>query len=89
MEELIRQIEEFHQMSSSQIDELSELTELYRTMNGDNSAKISLERFVLQWYLTEVLQAANQQLAVLTNERYQFELNQQIGRSKGKHWARN
>lgn len=83
MEELIRQIEEFHQMSSSQIDELSELTELYRTMNGDNSAKISLERFVLQWYLTEVLQAANQQLAVLTNGRYQFELNQQIGRSKG------
>lgn len=83
MEELIRQIEEFHQMSSSQIDELSELTELYRTVNGDNAAKISLERFVLQWYLNEVLQAANQQLAVLTNGRYQFELNQQMGRSKG------
>lgn len=83
LEEIICKIEELHQMSSSQLEELSELTELYQTMNGDNSAKISLERFVLQWYLNEVLQAANQQLAVLTNGRYQFELNQQIGRSKG------
>lgn len=83
MEEILQQIQELHQMSSSQLDELNELTELYRTMNGDNPAKISLERFVLQWYLNEVLQAGNQQLAVLTNGRYQFELNQQIGRSKG------
>ena len=83
LEQVLQQIENLQQKSSQQLDELTELTELYRTMNGDNPAKISLERFVLQWYLNEVLQAANQQLTLLTNGRYQFELNQQTGRSKG------
>ncbi|MGM0215507.1 AAA family ATPase [Enterococcus sp. AZ109] len=82
-EKLLQQIEELHFRGSHQLDELTELTELFQVMNGDNQSKISLERFVLQWYLNEVLQAANQQLALLTNSRYQFELNQQIGRSKG------
>ncbi len=52
-------------------------------MNGDNPQKISLERYVLQWYLAEVLQCANQRLNQLTKGRYRFELKQETGRSKG------
>ncbi len=81
--EIIKTIEELHGQSKKQLDELGQMVQLYQTMNGDNPQKISLERYVLQWYLTEVLQSANQQLNQLTKGRYRFELNQETGRSKG------
>ncbi|MDU6523836.1 MAG: SbcC/MukB-like Walker B domain-containing protein, partial [Enterococcus sp.] len=81
--EIIQQIQKLQQKSKKQLDELSQLLQLYQTMNGDNPQKISLERYVLQWYLAEVLQSANQQLSQLTKGRYRFELNQATGRSKG------
>ncbi|WP_313630458.1 SMC family ATPase [Enterococcus devriesei] len=81
--EIIQQIQKLQQKSKKQLDELSQLLQLYQTMNGDNPQKISLERYVLQWYLAEVLQSANQQLNQLTKGRYRFELNQATGRSKG------
>lgn len=81
--EIIQKIQKLQQKSKKQLDELSQLLQLYQTMNGDNPQKISLERYVLQWYLAEVLQSANQQLNQLTKGRYRFELNQATGRSKG------
>lgn len=81
--ELVEAIEALQQQSKGQLDELSQMIQLYQTMNGDNPQKISLERYVLQWYLAEVLQSANQQLNQLTKGRYRFELKQETGRSKG------
>ncbi|MGO3780090.1 MAG: AAA family ATPase [Enterococcus viikkiensis] len=81
--EIVQQIQQLQKKSKKQLDELSQLLQLYQTMNGDNPQKISLERYVLQWYLAEVLQSANQQLNQLTKGRYRFELNQATGRSKG------
>lgn len=80
---LIETIEDLQAQSKEQLDELSQMMQLYQTMNGDNPQKISLERYVLQWYLAEVLQCANQQLNQLTKGRYRFELKQETGRSKG------
>lgn len=81
--ELIEKIEALQEQSKEQLNELSQMIQLYQTMNGDNPQKISLERYVLQWYLAEVLQSANQQLNQLTKGRYHFELKQETGRSKG------
>ena len=81
--ELIKKIEALQEQSKEQLNELSQMIQLYQTMNGDNPQKISLERYVLQWYLAEVLQSANQQLNQLTKGRYHFELKQETGRSKG------
>lgn len=80
---LIEKIEGLQAQSKEQLDELNQMLQLYQTMNGDNPQKISLERYVLQWYLAEVLQCANQQLNQLTKGRYRFELKQETGRSKG------
>ncbi|MFC4772241.1 SbcC/MukB-like Walker B domain-containing protein [Enterococcus hermanniensis] len=80
---IIKTITELHNQSKKQLDELGQMVQLYQTMNGDNPQKISLERYVLQWYLAEVLQSANQQLNQLTKGRYHFELKQETGRSKG------
>ena len=81
--ELVEKIESLQEQSKEQLAELSQMIQLYQTMNGDNPQKISLERYVLQWYLAEVLQSANQQLNQLTKGRYRFELKQESGRSKG------
>lgn len=81
--ELVEKIEALQEQSKEQLAELSQMIQLYQTMNGDNPQKISLERYVLQWYLAEVLQSANQQLNQLTKGRYRFELKQEMGRSKG------
>ncbi|MGF2942433.1 SbcC/MukB-like Walker B domain-containing protein [Enterococcus xiangfangensis] len=81
--ELIGAITTLQEKSQEQLAELSQMIQLYQTMNGDNPQKISLERYVLQWYLAEVLQSANQQLNQLTKGRYRFELEHEAGRSKG------
>ncbi|MBL1229761.1 AAA family ATPase [Enterococcus sp. BWB1-3] len=58
-------------------EEVAALQQLSETVNGNNPKKTSLERYVLQTYLTEVLKTANSRMAVLTNSRYQFELNKE------------
>lgn len=67
-----------------QWDEVTALHQLTATVNGDNPRKTSLERYVLQTYLEEVLKVANQRLGLLTKNRYQFELNQDSGSYKNQ-----
>lgn len=57
-----------------QMADLAELTQLAEVANGGGPQKLSLERFVLQTYLREVLCVANQRLSELTQDRYQFQL---------------
>lgn len=73
-----------YQTSQKQLDELIELKQLAQTINGENPRKTSLERYVLQVYLQEVLQVANSQLQRLTKNRYQFELAEEVGSYRGK-----
>lgn len=55
------------------------LSQLSGVVAGDNPAKLSLERYVLQTYLAKVLQEANGRLNRLSQGRYQFVLDQTPG----------
>ncbi|MDT2801232.1 AAA family ATPase [Vagococcus lutrae] len=57
-----------------------ELEELVQVLTGKSEHRLTLERFVLQSYLIEVLEYANAHyFSELTNGRYQFVLNQDVG----------
>lgn len=74
--------QEIYQSAQQKLENLSELKQLSQTMNGENLRKTSLERYVLQIYLEEVLQVANERLQRLTKNRYQFELADKVGSSR-------
>ncbi|WP_210616800.1 exonuclease subunit SbcC [Mammaliicoccus lentus] len=54
------------------LQEQEEMIELSRVMNGKNSEKLSLENYVLIYYLNHILDSANQQFIKMTNNRYQL-----------------
>lgn len=64
---------------------LAELNQLSEVASGDGTqSKLSLERFVLQSYMEEVLRVANGYFMNLSNQRYSFELNVQDGSYKSQ-----
>lgn len=65
---------------------LANLQTLTDVVTGNNESHLSLERYVLQAYFKEVLQAANIQLDRLTNGRYQFELARE-SHGTGNKWT--
>ncbi len=83
-QQIIEEFSSIYQASQEQLDELIQLQQLSQTMNGENPRKTSLERYVLQVYLQEVLQVANVRLQRLTKNRYQFELADEVGSYRGK-----
>ena len=62
----------------------SELTQLTDTISGKNRYKTSLERYILQKYLQEVLVVANERLLRLTKGRYQFQLAEKEAGGRGQ-----
>lgn len=62
--------------NAHQATALNDLQTLVDVVTGSTESHIGLERYVLQAYFKEVLAAANVQLARLTNDRYQFEIDQ-------------
>ncbi|KAF1296384.1 hypothetical protein BAU15_12560 [Enterococcus sp. JM4C] len=80
----LKQLTDLYQKSQAQLDEISSFQQLSQTLNGENTFKISLERYVLQAYLEEVLVVANQRLGRLTKNRYQFELSDGVGSYRSK-----
>lgn len=83
-QKIIEEFSDIYRASQEQLDELIQLQQLSQTINGENPRKTSLERYVLQVYLQEVLQVANIRLQRLTKNRYQFELAEEIGSYRGK-----
>lgn len=56
----------------------TELSQLAQAVSGDNDLRLTLERYVLQAFLIEVLNYANQNyIGQLSNGRYRFELKQE------------
>lgn len=56
----------------------TELSQLAQAVSGDNTLRLTLERYVLQAFLIEVLNYANQNyIGQLSNGRYRFELKQE------------
>lgn len=54
------------------LQDQEELIELSRIMNGKNSQKLSLENYVLIYYLNHILDNANRHFLKMTNNRYQL-----------------
>ena len=76
---LIEQLHVLWQKNQDALEELGELQHLSATLRGDNPEKLSLERYLLQSFLQEVLMVANQRLVKLTRGRYQFLLAEEKG----------
>lgn len=74
-----------YKQQKEQQDELVEWIELSNVANGDGKeSHISLERYVLQTYLDEVLFVANERLLKLSQNRYRFELKEDEAKYKTK-----
>jgi len=68
--------------------ELSDINSLYNVINGNgsNDSKLKLETYVVQNYLTKVLNYANDHfLGELTNNRYTFEISAQGADKRRDH----
>ena len=66
-----------------QWDLLDEVTNLSAVANGDgDQSKMGFERYVLTYFLEEVLTIANGRLQQLSNNRYLFDLNREEGSRK-------
>lgn len=62
---------------------LTEITTLSAVASGDSDqSKMGFERYVLTYFLEEVLIVANERLQQLSNNRYLFDLNRQEGSRK-------
>ncbi|WP_251546065.1 AAA family ATPase [Limosilactobacillus caecicola] len=84
---VVDQITELTTQQNAELAKIQNLQTLSDVMSGNTDNKLSLERYVLQSYLTEVLQVANIRLASLTNGRYAFKLSDQQGRGNGTKWS--
>lgn len=76
---LFDELQVIYQKNVEELAQLGQLQQLAETINGENVKKTSLERYVLQQFLTEILEVANERLARLTRGRYQFELADKVG----------
>ena len=70
------------QKNQEALNDSAKLNSLVEIMTGSGSKKVSLERYVLQAYLNQVLQVANDQLSQMTHGRYQFILDDEQGSYK-------
>ena len=81
------QVAKINRQQNSELKRVQDLQTVSDVMNGNTDNKLSLERYVLQSYLTEVLQVANERLAKLTNGRYAFKLSDEAARGNGTKWS--
>ncbi|CDZ99780.1 Nuclease SbcCD subunit C [Jeotgalicoccus saudimassiliensis] len=54
-------------------EEFSKLNELVEAVQGKKGQKVSLERYVLTYYLERILELANVRLTAMTNHRYKLQ----------------
>lgn len=64
-----------------ELQEQQEVFQLAEVLSGKNEQKLTLENFVLIYYLERILAHANQRLSLMTGERYQLVRREQT--SKG------
>ena len=79
---LLKQAADILAANQTALAAYADLQTLTAVMNGNGPKKLSLERYVLQAYLQEVLDVANTRLQVLSNQRYQFVLHTDLGTQK-------
>ncbi|MEH7108658.1 SbcC/MukB-like Walker B domain-containing protein, partial [Bacillus sp. JJ1764] len=80
-EEVQQQIERLNEVVKELEERYSLIGHLYRIAKGDNSFKVTFERFVLAAFLDDILREANGRLRKMTSGR--FQLRRKTDRSKG------
>lgn len=74
------QIKTIDTVMGTQARKLEQLNQLANAVSGKNDYRLTLERFILQYFLNEVLQYANQSyFDQLTDNRYQFYIKETAG----------
>ncbi len=69
-ERLYEQINTTNKQVTNYEEELSIITDLYDVIRGQNSSKISFERYLQIEYLEQIIQAANERLKELSNGQF-------------------
>ncbi|MEG2943516.1 MAG: SMC family ATPase [Enterococcus sp.] len=83
-QQLLEKLALLLQSHESSLAALAEIEQLSQVLSGKNTYKTSLERYVLQAYLAEILDVANVRLQQLTNGRYQFSLAEKSDGGRGQ-----
>ena len=60
------------------------VADLSKTANGDNSERITFERYVLAAYFDEIIAAANQRLIKMAGGRYLLKRKEEKGKGRGQ-----
>lgn len=81
-QKLVDEINRVLDQVTDQITKADHFGELAEVANGKGAQRLSLERYVLQRFLLEVLENANVRLRTLTDGRYQFKLDNSTGSSQ-------
>ncbi len=77
----IEQINKIIDNLDKELQEQQEIFQLAEILSGKNEQKLTLENFVLIYYLERILAHANQRLSLMTGQRYQLVRREQT--SKG------
>ena len=83
-EQLVAKLKTLLASHEKSLAKLAEIEQLSQVLSGKNTYKTSLERYVLQAYLAEILTLANVRLEQLTNGRYQFSLAEKSDGGRGQ-----
>lgn len=85
LENIQKQIDTIITTMGAQATQIRELSQLADAVNGKNDQRLTLERYVLQSFLMEVLSHANASyFNQLTGNRYQFYVKQEAGSRANK-----
>ncbi|RIL69181.1 SMC family ATPase, partial [Staphylococcus devriesei] len=76
--EKFESIEEHVNYLNSELKEQQQIFELAEVLSGKNSRKLTLENYVLIYYLERIIQQANIRLANMSGKRYQLQRSQTV-----------
>lgn len=60
------------------------ISDLAKVANGDNPQKVAFERYVLAAYFEDIINAANQRLTIMTNNRYYLKRKDEKGKGRAQ-----
>lgn len=72
MEKIIIQLEAVYKTYSRQMDDIGSEIKLFEVLNGKNALKLSIENYVLVYYLEQILLLSNERLLQMTHNRYKL-----------------
>ena len=87
LQDIYQQVIKINRQQSNELKKIQDLQTISDVMNGNTDSKLSLERYVLQNCLNEVLRVANERLDKLTDGRYAFVLSDDQAKGNGTKWS--